>query len=138
MKLITRNTDYAIRALCYIAKGEKKVLSVNGLVKESKITKPFLRKILQHLNKKGFLKSTRGKGGGFLLIRKPESIRIAEVIEAFQGKISLSEHVFIKRSCSHIKACVLKKALDGIEKHAIKVLSSITIKDLMKNLVNAR
>ncbi|MBL7156630.1 MAG: Rrf2 family transcriptional regulator [Candidatus Omnitrophica bacterium] len=134
MKLITRNTDYAIRALCYIAKNEKKVLSVKGLVKESKITKPFLRKILQHLNKKGFLKSTRGKGGGFVLMRKPGLIRVREVIEAFQGKIQLSEHVFIKRLCPHIKVCKLKKALDGIEKNAIRVLNSITIKDLIKNL----
>ena len=134
MKLITRNTDYAIRALCYIAKDAEKIVSVKELAKESKITKPFLRKILQCLNKKGLLKSTRGKSGGFILTRKPELIMIREVIEVFQGKISLSEHVFIKEACAHVKVCALKKALDKIEENAIKTLSSITIKDLMKDL----
>ena len=134
MKLITRDTDYGIRALCYMAKQKKKVFSVKDLVKESKIPKPFLRKILQRLNKKGFLKSTRGKGGGFVLVRKAQTIRVAEVIEAFQGKISLSEHTFIKKLCPHIKVCSLKKVLDGIEKYALKALNSIAIKDLIKDI----
>ena len=56
MKLITRDTDYAIRALCFIARFKKKIVSVSELVKVLKIPRPFLRKILQTLNKKRILK----------------------------------------------------------------------------------
>ncbi|MCX5702041.1 MAG: hypothetical protein NTW64_03570 [Candidatus Omnitrophica bacterium] len=44
MKLITRDTDYAIRALCYIAKNKNEIISVRELVTKLKIPRPFLRK----------------------------------------------------------------------------------------------
>ena len=63
MRLITRNTDYAVRALSYISRQEEKVISVSELVKKIKVPRPFLRKILQTLNKKGILISYKGQGG---------------------------------------------------------------------------
>ena len=67
MKLLTRNTDYGIRALCFIAKAKDKIVPVPELVKALRIPKPFLRKILQLLTKNGFVKSYKGMGGGFSL-----------------------------------------------------------------------
>ncbi|MEK6867744.1 MAG: Rrf2 family transcriptional regulator, partial [Nanoarchaeota archaeon] len=59
MRLITRNTDYAMKALCFIAQNNKKkeTIPVHELARNLNIPKPFLRKILQVLNKKGLLKS---------------------------------------------------------------------------------
>ena len=131
MKLITRDTDYAIRALCAIARLEKKVTSVKELVEKLKMPKPFLRKILQVLNKKGILKSFKGKGGGFSLSKSSDKIFVIDVVEAFQGSIELSEHIFKKRRCNNIPKCFLKKKLDDLEKHIISELSSISIKCLM-------
>ena len=54
MKLITRDTDYAIRALCCIAGSGKKELSVRDLTDRLAMQRPFLRKILQKLNKDYF------------------------------------------------------------------------------------
>ena len=55
MRLINRNTDYAVRAISYISRQEEKVISVSELVEKIKVPRPFLRKILQILNKKGIL-----------------------------------------------------------------------------------
>lgn len=131
MKLITRDTDYAIRALCYIAKKKNKIVNVKELVRDSRIPKPFLRKILQRLNSKGLLKSYKGKGGGFLLARAPAKIRITDVIKVFQGPIKLSEHILKKHICPHIKTCALKKILDSIERKVILELENTTIKSLL-------
>jgi len=97
LKLITRNTDYAIRALCYIATHKADVVSVKELVRCLKIPRPFLRKILQGLNKKGILRSYKGKGGGFVLAVGPEKIFIGDLIRIFQGPIKLQEHTFKKK-----------------------------------------
>ena len=131
VKLITRDTDYAIRALCYIAKKKKKIVSVKELVKHLKIPRPFLRKILQILNTEGLLKSYKGKGGGFRLAKPSGTIRIADLIKVFQGPIKLSEHIFKKHICPHIKMCALKKILDNIEKKVILELKETTIKSLL-------
>lgn len=134
MKLITRDTDYAIRALVYIAARKKAIVSVKDLVKDLKIPRPFLRKILQKLNKHKLLKSYKGKGGGFKLAYNPEDIHLTDLIKIFQGDVRLVDHVFKKRTCQNIKTCVLKKRLDVIEKHMVEQLKDINIALLMKDL----
>ena len=132
MKLITRDIGYAIRALCSFARGQKKLLSVKDLVRESKIPRPFLRKILQRLNKKGLLKSYKGKGGGFILACAPDKINLSDVIKAFQGPITLTEHTFKKQACPNMKSCTLKKKIDKIERLVIDELNSITVASLLR------
>ncbi len=107
MKLITRDTDYAVRALCFMAKSEKGVVSVTELVKSLKIPGPFLRKILQILNKKGLLRSYKGQGGGFRLAVAPNRISLVDLVETFQGQLKVSECMFKKRICPNTKTCML-------------------------------
>lgn len=133
MKLITRDTDYAIRALSYMAKHKEGVISVKSLVRDLGIPRPFLRKILQSLNKGGLLKSYKGKGGGFKLARKASNIFVADVSKIFQGPIKCNGHVFRKSICPHIRTCALKQRLDIIEKRIIADLESITISSLLKD-----
>lgn len=131
MKLITRDTDYSVRALCFIAKQDKKVVSVTELTKELKIPRPFLRKILQILNKEGFLKSLKGQGGGFALALGPNKIFIVDLIKSFQGPLKLNQCIFKKKLCPERKKCLLKKKLDSIENYVISELKSVSIKSLL-------
>ena len=120
MKLITRNTDYALRALCFIAKNKERIISVAELVKELKIPQPFLRKVLQVLNRKKILKSHKGKGGGFMLAFPVQKIFLVDLIEIFQGSLRLNECFFKKMACPNRKTCALKKKIDSIERYVIK------------------
>ena len=132
MKLLTRNTDYGIRALCFIAKEKDRVVSVPELVKALKIPKPFLRKILQVLTKKGFVKSYKGIGGGFRLVIPAGSLYIVEVAKTFQGSLNLNECFLKKEICPNKKTCPLKRKIDKIERNVLSELSSITIGQLIK------
>jgi len=133
VKLITRNTDYAVRALCYIAEQKQKVISGDRFIKSLEMPRPFLRKILQTLTKAGLLNSSKGKDGGFSLAVSPEEITLFEVMKIFQGSIRLTEHQFKKSDCPHINDCLLKKKLDEIEKEVIVKLKAITISSILKN-----
>lgn len=132
MKLITRDTDYALRAVCFIAGKEDELVSVADLVKELKIPRPFLRKILQVLNKKKILKSYKGRGGGFLLGRPAEKIFLIDLIKIFHGPPKLNECLFKKLPCLNRKTCALKKKIDRIEKRVISGLQSITLSSLLE------
>lgn len=105
MKLITRNTDYAVRALCCIAEQKQEVISADQLVKSLKMPRPFLRKILQTLNKEGLLNSSKGKGGGFTLTISPEKITLTDVMKIFQGPLKLNECKFRKNDCPYVSDC---------------------------------
>ena len=132
MKLITRNTDYGIRALSFIAKEKGERVSVPELVKALKIPRPFLRKILQLLTKSGFVRSYKGIGGGFSLAKAPGKIHIVEVAETFQGPMNLNECFLKKIACPNRKMCYLKKKIDKIEKNVMSELRAITIGELIK------
>ncbi|MDP3730054.1 MAG: Rrf2 family transcriptional regulator [Candidatus Omnitrophota bacterium] len=132
MKLISRNTDYAIRALCYMAAREKDTLSVTELVEALRIPRPFLRKILQALNKKGILKSRKGMDGGFSLARKSDKIYLVDLIEAFQGPLKLNECLFKKKVCPDRNSCWLKSKIDSIERYVVSELKPVSIKTILK------
>jgi len=132
MKLITRNTDYALRALCFIAKNQGKIISVAELVKVLKIPRPFLRKILQVLNKRRILKSYRGLMGGFLLAAPANKIFLVDLIKIFQGSLHLNECFFKKMACPSKDKCALRKKINSIESYVIKELKPITIASLLK------
>ncbi len=131
MKLITRDTDYAVRALCYMAGTKTQMISVPDLVKELKVPRPFLRKILQILNKKGVLRSSKGRGGGFTLAVAADKIFLVDLIEIFQGPLKLNECIFKKRVCPDRTMCSLKSKIDTIEKHVVSELKSVTIASLL-------
>ena len=132
MKLITRDTDYAVRAICYIAKSKNELVSAEELVKKLRIPRPFLRKILQILNKKKILQSYKGKGGGFSLAIKADDIRLISLMKIFQGDFRLNECTFKKTPCSNIKICPLRKKIDSIQTYIVSQLKDVTIGSLLK------
>jgi len=132
MKLITRNTDYAIRALCCIAEKKEEIVSVNQLVKNLNMPRPFLRRIMQILNKEEIVRSYKGKGGGFSLAMPPIKINVIRIMEIFRGPVRINECTFKKEICPNVKHCLLKKKLDEIEKEVITKLDKITLDSLLK------
>jgi Rrf2 family protein len=133
MKLITRDTDYAIRALNYIGCNEGSTGSITELVRELETPKPFLRKILQLLGINGILKSYKGKNGGFMLARESDKIFLLDLMQIFQGQFKISECIFKKNTCPNQQYCLLKTELDSIEKLVLEKISAITLKSLIKN-----
>ena len=132
MKLITRDTDYALRALCFMLGRKNEIVNVADLVKELKIPGPFLRKILQTLHKEGVLTAYKGRGGGFLLAKSAERISLLGLMEVFQGKFSLNECLFKKATCPQMKSCALRKKVSHIERYVLKELKPITVASLFK------
>ncbi len=131
MKLITRNTDYAVRALCYISKQKTKSASAAEMVAKLRIPRPFLRKILQILSGEGLLRSTKGQGGGFSLAFPAKKILLTDLIRIFQNTIQLNECVFKKKICPNRKTCMLKKEIDDIESDVLGRLRRISIASLV-------
>jgi Rrf2 family protein len=130
MKLITRDTDYAVRALVHISRSKKEVVSVTDLVEDLKTPRPFLRKILQQLNRKGILKSYKGQSGGFSLALPAHKISIVDLIRVFQGPLEISECLFKKKICPERSACALRRKISQIEELVVGQLKGVTIASL--------
>ena len=131
MKLITRNTDYALRAICYIAK-QKKVVAVTELVRVLGVPRPFMRKILQRLSQEKILESYKGQAGGFKLKFPPAKIFIIRIMRIFQGQVGLNGCFLKKDICPNRGKCVLRKKIRAIENNVLRQLGQINIASLVK------
>jgi Rrf2 family protein len=105
---ITRQSDYAIRAVRYLAKNEaSERISTSTVAREMKIPASFLAKIISQLSIAGLLHTSRGARGGVKLARDPKDISVLEVVEAIDGPILLNECVADTGTCSFEEDCPL-------------------------------
>ena len=132
MKLLTKNSDYAIRALAALAMNKDDFLSSKEIAKRQAIPHPFLRRILQDLMGRDLVVSREGGGGGFKINADPKRINIVDVIRIFQGNLQFSECLFRKKLCLKRSTCVLRKEIKRVEKIVEKEFKRITISRLLK------
>lgn len=91
---ITRQADYAVRAVHYLSHLEQdKRAATSQIAREQRIPPSFLAKIVSQLSVAGLLQTSRGARGGVSLARPPEQINLLEVVEAIDGPILLNECV---------------------------------------------
>ncbi|MBO8092647.1 MAG: Rrf2 family transcriptional regulator [Prosthecochloris sp.] len=134
MQVLTKHTDYAIRALLELAARPGEYLSARRIADAQQIPYQFLRGILQELVRGGLVGSKEGARGGVKLQRKPEDISLREVIELFQGKVELSECMFRKQLCANRSKCVLRHQIMKIEQVVSREFDRITIGSLLDDL----
>jgi Rrf2 family protein len=106
---ITRQADYAVRAVLYLAKmksGER--VATGNVAKEQRIPPSFLAKIISQLSIAGLLHTSRGARGGVMLARDPKDITLLEVVEAIDGPIRLNECVADGGVCSFENQCPIR------------------------------
>lgn len=132
MNLLTKNTDYAIRALLELTKDKGKYLSVREISQRQKIPYQFLRGLMQKLIKHGFINSKEGVNGGFKLSEDPEVIKVIDIVKIFQGDLQLLNCMFRKEICHNRKTCILRKELKRIEKIIYREFENVSIKSLSK------
>jgi Rrf2 family protein len=134
MKLLTKDTDYAIRALLVLAGNQKEYISAREISETEKIPYSFMRKILLKLYKSGYVDSKEGGKGGFKLKKKPSKISAIDLIRLFQGNIQFSECMFRKKLCHKRSDCVLRQNIREIEGLVEDKFRGITIESLWKQL----
>ena len=115
MKIITKNTDYVVRALIYLATKKDDFVSARTIAKEQNIPYQFLRQILQKLIQNKIIESREGAGGGVHIIKDPAKISVLDLIEIFQGNLELSDCMFKKEKCPNRKTCVLRSEIKNVE-----------------------
>ena len=88
---ITRQADYALRAMSYLALLEpNRRAATSQIAEEQHIPPSFLAKIISQLSIAGLIHTSRGARGGVSLARDPSAISILDVVEAIDGPIFLN------------------------------------------------
>jgi len=121
---ITRQADYALRAIIYLAKlDEGQKASTSRIASEQKIPPSFLAKIVSQLSVSGLIHTSRGARGGVSLARPAEEISVLDVIQAIDGPIFLNECTENSDACPFMSSCPLREIWCEARAELIKKLS---------------
>jgi Rrf2 family protein len=103
--LVTRETDYAVRCVIYLARDKDQVSSVTEVAKNMHIPKTFLAKIFQRLMRAGLVESVRGMNGGFRLAKSPSAISLLDILTAIQGPVGINVCAVNSKKCRLSSTC---------------------------------
>lgn len=133
---ITAQEEYGMRLLLRIAiHPHKEGITITQLSKKEGLSPHYVAKICRHLRLAGFIRSTRGKEGGYLLALPPEQISLSEVLMTLGGRLFTPEfchsHAGLLKNCSHSCLCEIKPIWQMVQQAVDEVLNRFTLKDLM-------
>ena len=131
--MISTKGRYALRVMLDLAgHRESGYIPLAEIAARQKISEKYLESILSVLSKAGMLDALRGKGGGYMLTKKPEEYTVGMILRLTEGSLSpvdcLEEGAPV---CKRVDSCttiLLWRKLDD----AIRgVVDHVTLQDLV-------
>lgn len=130
MLRISKLTDYGTVILADLAAREGHLASAPEVAESTGLGLATVRKLLKKLGKAGLVVATRGAQGGYRLARSPADISAAEVIDALEGPVSITECSAANRHCDIEALCTVGSAWQRINVAIRCALGEISLKDL--------
>ena len=138
MLRFSKKADYGLMALQYIASVQfgdvvrTRVVDTKEIAEEYNIPTELLAKVLQTLAKHGLIESQNGPKGGYLLAREPGAITIAQVLEAIEGPIGITDCYHQESSaCLQHEHCNIRTPLLKVQDSIYQLLNSMTVENMM-------
>ncbi|MEE8448654.1 MAG: Rrf2 family transcriptional regulator [Thermodesulfobacteriota bacterium] len=130
MRLTTRG-QYAVRAVVDLAcNGKLKPVTLDSISQREQISIAYLEQLFIKLRRKKLVKSVRGPGGGYLLTRGPEQIKIGEIVEAVEEPLTPVACVD-DSYCTRSDRCVTQQVWRELGEKIREFLNSLTVDELV-------
>lgn len=141
MLKFSKKADYGLMAVQYIASVQfgdlqkARVVNTKEIAEEYHIPVELLAKVLQTLARQGVVESQNGPKGGYLLARNAREITIAQVLEAIEGPLGITdcqqEQEDKAAQCSCFTHCNIRTPLLKVQDSIYQLLNSMTVADMM-------
>jgi len=128
---MTKQADYAIVLLTRMASAPELRFNATEIALVTGLPQPIVSKILKLLTRQELLSSHRGAKGGYLLSRSADQISIAQIIEAVEGPIGITECVDdTPGACSQEPICPVRSNWQRINDAVRQALGQITLDEM--------
>jgi Rrf2 family nitric oxide-sensitive transcriptional repressor len=129
---LTLHTDYALRVLIHVAIADGKLITISNIAESFDISKQHLMKVVNHLSRKGYLDTVRGREGGIRLRRPPRDINIGQMVRETEDKLDVVGCLRRRDYCPIERVCVLRGVMHDAIQAFLAVLDGYTLADLIK------
>jgi Rrf2 family protein len=121
-------------AMCLAREGRQ--LTLSAIAAREQLSEALVASVLNKLRRSGVVSAARGRRGGYVLAGDPAELTVAEVLTSF-GR-PLLHGCFNRLSpdddepCVHAEACGLRPVWEQLEDELSRVLTGITVADLLQ------
>ena len=133
---ISRRTDYALRALFTLVDHYKGIpIPIRELARRNDVPKKFLEQIMLQLKAQGWVQSSAGIRGGYLLAKNPSKITMGEVVRHFDGILAPIDCVSVTgyERCSQEPVCKFRRVFLDARNYVAGVMDKATLAEVAKH-----
>ena len=139
--MITQKMKYALKALLVLADEAARPvpegLTIEEIARRSGTPKRFLEHILLELRNAGVIRSTRGRLGGYSLLKKPADVSIPDLLRTIDGPIAplpcLSRSAYQRcEDCADEASCRIRKVFAEVFWSYLVIIESLTLQDMLQ------
>ncbi len=132
LKLSTK-VRYGTRLMVELALRYKQgPVVLKAIASRERVSKKYMEQIIIRLKKKGLIKTIRGAKGGYVLAKTPVQIRMLDIFEAIEGKVSLIKCLDKIDGCPLVTTCATREIWAQFKEIINRFLQSITLDDVAK------
>ncbi len=138
---LTHLADYAVVIMTAAARSPAGTrLSATALAAETGVPLPTAQKLMGKLAGAGLFQSVRGAGGGFVLARSPAEISLADMVEAVEGPIAMTQCSGSEEAsgCALDANCRVKPHMSVVSRAVRGALAAVSLEQLSKLPTAAR
>jgi Rrf2 family transcriptional regulator, cysteine metabolism repressor len=106
-------------------------LLMRAIAESQGLSRKYLHALLSSLRAAGFVRSVRGSGGGYVLVRAPHEIKVSEVVQTLEGAITFADCVRDRGVCERSRTCVGHELWREMSHAVERYLQGITLADLL-------
>ena len=139
--MITQKLKYALKALMALADEKAKdggALRIEEIARRAGVPKRFLEHILLDVRNAGIIASTRGRAGGYVLVKDPAAVSISELLRLIDGPMAplpcLSRRSYERcADCVDEEACRIRKVFAEVFWSYLLLIESLTLADMVRS-----
>ncbi len=106
MLRLSKLADYGVVIIGTLAQRKEPLMNATRLAELTTLPSPTVAKLLKRMAKVGIVSAVRGAAGGYKLARPANEITTAELVEAVDGPIAITEcAIDMKYPCEHASGC---------------------------------
>ena len=132
---VSKKTDYALRALFTLVEHHGGApIPIRELARRNDVPKRFLEQIMLALKSRGWVESTAGIRGGYLLAKSPAKITMGEIVRHFDGIIAPIDCVSVTgyQRCSQESVCRFRRVFFDARNYVANLMDQATLAEVAK------
>ncbi len=131
---ISAKHHYGLRLALHLAQSyyQGKPISLNKISSYEQISLKYLEQLVVPLKVNGFVKSLRGRSGGYIMVKNPNKVTLKDIIWLYNDKNYLVDCLAPANDCPLDEWCISKQVWAEVQKSIEKTLNNITLGSLIK------